>query len=113
VNAIVWTDINNGKSFIKYGGLLDYDNEPKQSFDALKNLINNWTTRIIQGMTNEAGIFRFKGFGGKYNITVTKNHVSKNFTVHLNEQTTTKYTLQLDIELEPDLQLIELTFHQR
>jgi hypothetical protein len=52
------------------GGLLHKDLSPKPVYESLKKLIRQeWHTKA-QGQTDAAGKFAFRGFRGRYEVTV-------------------------------------------
>ena len=76
-------------------GLLDEHHTPRESFYMLKRLITeDWTTRL-QMKTDSNGQLEFRGFAGDYNITVSTKDFTVNFTIHLDEQTSNTYTINL------------------
>ena len=63
------------------GGLVDENLKPKASYRALDQLINQeWKTRAL-AETRADGVAHFRGFFGKYEVTVTKGDVKKTFTI--------------------------------
>ena len=76
-------------------GLLNVSYFPRQSFYALKKLITeDWTTRLHM-RTDANGQVEFRGFAGDYNITVSTKNFTANFTIHVNEQSSNTYTINL------------------
>ncbi|MHA1149560.1 MAG: endo-1,4-beta-xylanase [Promethearchaeota archaeon] len=72
VEAIIWWDLYDGRSWVQNGGLLDEDWNPKKSYKVLDELINKeWHTSGSK-KTNNEGLLEFKGFFGTYNITIPK-----------------------------------------
>jgi len=94
VEAITWWCINDSNSFINTGGLLDEDNNPKQAYFALRDLIAGWTT-AGKGETNAAGQVTIRGYGGEYDLTVTHDDQSWRGTVHIWEQQTNEFNIQI------------------
>ena len=94
VEAITWWCINDNNSFIKSGGLLDENNNPKQAYFALRDLIAGWTT-TGKGVTDAAGRISILGYGGEYNLTVTHDDQVWRGTVHIREQKSNEYIVQI------------------
>lgn len=95
VQEIAWSyGVSDRETFIKNGGLLDIDLNPKLSYYALKNLINSWTTSGT-GETDERGEIQFRGFAGDYEVIV-KDHTGQTFktSVHITEQQTNEATVE-------------------
>jgi len=68
---------------------------PRQSYYTLKRLITEqWMTRLHL-RTDDNGQLRFRGFAGDYNITVSAKDFTRNFTIHVDEQTSNTYTINL------------------
>jgi len=75
-------------------GLLDVHYAPRQSYDALKNLITEkWTTRLYM-KTDSNGEARFRGFAGNYTTTIRTEYGLVNSTIHVSEQTSQSYTIK-------------------
>lgn len=73
VESISWFDLADyTRVFIPWGGLLNEDMMPKQSYYRLKNLLKSWTTHT-EGITNSQGEYFFRGFKGSYKITIEKD----------------------------------------
>jgi len=76
-------------------GLLDVYYSPRESFHALKRLITeNWTTRLHM-RTDANGLLEFRGFAGDYNITVSTEDFTGNFSIHVYEGAGKTYTINL------------------
>jgi len=76
-------------------GLIDSNSAPRRSFYALKGLITGkWTTHL-EMKTDINGETRFRGFAGNYNITVSANDLATNHTIHVTEQTSQSFTINL------------------
>ena len=94
VEAITWWCINDSNSFIKTGGLLDEENNPKQAYFAMRDLITGWTT-TGNGVTDSAGQTSISGYGGEYDLTVTHGDQTWQGTVHIWEQQASEFTIQI------------------
>ena len=69
VKAVVWRDALDSGAFVEHGGLFRKPGSAKPAFWALEDLIGKWTTRGEQA-TQEDGLIRFRGFGGRYVLDV-------------------------------------------
>jgi len=77
-------------------GLLDVNYVPRESFFKLKTLITeNWTTRLHM-KTDANGQLEFRGFAGDYDITVSAQDLTKNFTIHVFEGESKAYQIKFD-----------------
>ena len=71
VKGITWWDLCDQGSWLAGGGLLRKDLSPKPAYDSLRKLIHEeWRTQA-QGPTDAAGQFAFRGFAGRYEVSVT------------------------------------------
>lgn len=72
VRAITWWDFSDAGAWQGVAaGLVRKDMSPKPVYLVLDRLINReWTTKLT-GRTKSDGTFSFRGFGGKYRVTVT------------------------------------------
>lgn len=94
IEAITWWCINDSNSFINTGGLLDEDNNPKLAYFALRDLIAGWTT-TGKRETDAAGQISIPGYGGEYDLIVTHGDQAWHGTVHIWEQQTTEFNVQI------------------
>jgi len=94
VEAITWWCINDSNSFINTGGLLDEDNNPKQAYFTMRDLIDDWTT-TGKSVTDPAGQISILGYGGEYDLTVTHGDQSWSGTVHIWEQQSNEFNIQI------------------
>jgi len=77
-------------------GLLSASYVPRESFYAMKRLITeNWTTRLNM-KTDVNGQIEFRGFAGDYDITVSAQDLTKNFTIHVFEGESKAYQIKFD-----------------
>ena len=81
------------------GGLLTADLQPKPAYEALKKLIHQtWHTQV-QGQTDQAGRFAFRGFYGQYAVKVNGQPVQGAFRlarpVAASQPTTAPWRIQL------------------
>ena len=100
-----FTDDETQKYGCLGGGLLYADLKPKQSYFALKNLINSWKTDVT-GKTDGKGEFEFRGFAGDYEMSLeTTEGQSFETLIHIYEQQTNEIIIEfpLDIQKEPKL----------
>ena len=77
------------------GGWLDKDYGPKPIYDRLKGLIKGqWMTRNLSLKTDDAGSVRFKGFYGKYRVSIRMaGGVEQSFEVHLSQGEVGRFSL--------------------
>ena len=85
VEAVTWWNINDINSFIFTGGLLDAENNPKPAYFALRDLISKWTSSG-ELYTDGEGQLIIRGFGGEYELAITRNGKTRYETVHIWEQ---------------------------
>ena len=76
VSAISWWDLCDKKAWREGGGMLRSDLSPKPVYNKIKNLIKNEWKTSLQGLTDASGSFNFKGYYGKYKISINNG---KNF----------------------------------
>jgi endo-1,4-beta-xylanase len=70
VKSIGWWDLTDYSAWQIGGGLLRGDLSPKPVYNTLKELIHKtWRTEVT-GKTDKNGIFKFRGFHGKYEILI-------------------------------------------
>lgn len=85
VAAITWWDLCDARSWLRGGGLLRRDLSPKPAYTALQLLIHkDWKT-TAEGKTDERGMFRFRGFHGRYAVAVEHNGAARSTQFHLRQ----------------------------
>ena len=87
VRAITWWDFSDAGAWQGVAaGLVRKDMSPKPVYLVLDKLINReWTTKL-KGRTKSDGTFSFRGFGGKYRVTVAlPDGQTKSDEFHLSE----------------------------
>ncbi|MDF2924656.1 MAG: glycoside hydrolase family 10 [Paenibacillaceae bacterium] len=93
VKSIVWWNLVDGYAFSRPnwdenyygGGLFRKDLSPKPAYEAIKHLITKeWQTNE-QLVTNEKGSAAFSGFYGTYNVTVSKNGMTKSLETNFRD----------------------------
>jgi hypothetical protein len=68
VEGLFWNGFADGERGARGGGLLRRDLAPKYAHKALQKLIGfDWHTRAA-GRTDAGGVFRFRGFYGRYRV---------------------------------------------
>ena len=73
LRGITWWDFSDKQSWLPGGGMLRADMSPKPVYEELKKLIHQeWTTRTA-GASNAVGQFAFRGFRGRYQVSVDVN----------------------------------------
>lgn len=95
--SIHWWGLSDRFIWLKGGGLLDKDFNPKPVYNRLMKLIkSDWMTRNLKAVTNKKGQATFRGFFGEYQITVKKADGSvKTFAAHLKEKESNNWTFTL------------------
>ncbi len=88
--GITWWNLSDGTAVAGEnkigGGLLNEKLEPKLSYGALDQLINQeWKTQTV-GKTSDTGIFSFRGFYGSYKITVTSEDITKEYEINVSKE---------------------------
>ncbi len=97
VASINWWGLSDKNIWLKNGGLLDKDYNPKPVYNTLLKLIKqDWMTKNVALKTDKNGSATFKGFFGKYDIMVTKTDGSKQIlTIHLGKKEANIWTFTL------------------
>ena len=70
VGAIIYWDLYDGASWVKHGGLINVNWEPKPAYQRLSRLLNEEWRSQGSGRTDENGEFAFTGFYGTYEISI-------------------------------------------
>jgi len=93
--SIHWWGLSDRMIWLKGGGLLDRDFNPKPVYTRLEKLIrHDWMTKNRQLKSDKNGQVAFRGFFGKYRIQVTKpDGTTQEFEMHLAENQDNKQTL--------------------
>ncbi len=83
--GITWWNLGDGTA-VKgeneaKGGLVDGDLKPKAAYRALDDLINREWKTAAETRTDADGRARFRGFFGRYRLTVTHAAVSRSFEI--------------------------------
>jgi len=97
VESIGWWDFTDYSAWQTNGGLLRADLSPKPVYDALKNLIHNeWRTKT-QGKTDKKGLFTFRGFHGKYDVSIklSKGNIIKK-EIHIQKDSDNKFRIVVE-----------------
>ena len=105
VQEIGWSyGVSDEDAFIKDGGLLDSNLQPKASYFELKDLLTNqWITKG-SGKTGSDGLVAIRGFAGDYIATVTsENGTSTTVSLHISERqnSETIVTLSAPTQIPP------------
>jgi endo-1,4-beta-xylanase len=95
--SITWWAFTDRRVWLEGGGLLDRDYNPKPVYNRLRRLIREeWMTRDLHLVTDADGKITFRGFYGKYEITVTlPDGSSKVLDIHLKEKGTNYWRFSL------------------
>ena len=97
--GITWWNLGDSTAFgvenSAMGGLLDSEMNPKPAYQALDQLINHeWKTNMkISSDSN--GNVSFRGFYGKYKITISQNGKSIEREINLTKTGNNKFVIQL------------------
>lgn len=86
--SIHWWGLSDRNIWLKGGGLLDKDFNPKLVYTRLHKLIKeDWMTKNLVLTTGKDGQVNFRGFFGKYKIKITKaDDSTKVYDAHLAEK---------------------------
>jgi endo-1,4-beta-xylanase len=97
VNSIGWWDTTDYSSWQTGGGVLRADLTPKPVYDALKNLIHvEWRTKT-QGKTDKKGSYSFRGFHGKYDVSIVFSDGKKvKKDIHVKKDGDNKFRIVID-----------------
>ena len=97
VVSIHWWGLSDRMIWLKGGGLLDKDFNPKPVYNRLLKLIKeDWMTKNIKLNTDNAGTVNFRGFYGNYSIKVTtKDGKVREFVKHVGEKTENNFKISL------------------
>ena len=97
IASINWWGLSDKNIWLKGGGLLDEEYNPKPVYHSLMKLIkSDWMTKNIKVVTDKKGEAAFRGFFGKYEIVVKKADGSiKSFNVHLREKESNNWTFKI------------------
>ncbi len=90
VASITWWGMSDRNIWLEGGGLLDEEYNPKPVYNTLMRLIKeDWMTRDLALETDHDGQVTFRGFFGKYQVTVTgQDGSSQVLKFHLKEKVT-------------------------
>jgi hypothetical protein len=84
--GITWWNLGDGAAYQgendAKGGLMDSNFQPKAAYRVLDQLINHEWTTSTQAQTDVQGVAHFRGFYGKYQVTVIQNGKSSQFEVN-------------------------------
>ena len=97
--GITWWNLGDSTAFGNenkaMGGLLDNEMNPKLAYQALNQLINHeWKTNL-KISSGSHGNVSFRGFYGKYKITVSHNGKSIEQEINLTKTGNNKFVIQL------------------
>ncbi|GAB3180640.1 endo-1,4-beta-xylanase [Telluribacter humicola] len=95
--SIHWWGFSDRMIWLKGGGLVDKDFNPKPVYTRLKKLIKeDWMTRDVKLSTDNSGQAGFRGFGGRYQVVVTQPDGSQSTReFHLKENQTNQWRFSL------------------
>jgi len=97
MKSIHWWGLSDKMIWLKGGGLLDRDLNPKPVYNRLLKLIKqDWMTKNVSATTNKKGEIYLRGFYGNYLLTIIRADGSRfTHSFHLAE----KHSNQFDIKL--------------
>ena len=97
VASINWWGLSDRNIWLKGGGLLDEDYNPKPVYNTLLKLIKtDWMTSNMTILSNKQGKAAFRGFYGKYQLVVKKPDGSQQaLDAHLREKEANQWTFTL------------------
>lgn len=88
VASVTWWGLSDRSIWLEGGGLIDEEYNPKPVYNRLMKLIKEeWMTKNLELKTGNSGEVSFRGFYGKYRVTLTKPGGEKQvFDFHLTEK---------------------------
>ncbi len=97
VQAIVWWNLADGAAYRDEGqyrgGLIDENLAPKPAYEALDQLINReWKTQVS---TKAGKTFSFRGFYGRYRVSVRGASGTKVHEIHLCKDEPNEFTIKV------------------
>jgi len=99
MKGITWWNLGDGTAIANenrfQGGLLDENLEAKPSYRALDHLINReWKTNVSCKTTAE-GRVAFRGFHGRYRVTVKTPGITRRREIHVQDDTPNRFKLAI------------------
>lgn len=96
VESINWWGLSDRNIWLKGGGLLDAEYNPKPVYTALLKLIkDDWMTKNLSLTTGKDGTVAFRGFHGTYRVVVTQPDGSQQTReIHLRKQDPNQWTFR-------------------
>jgi GH35 family endo-1,4-beta-xylanase len=97
VASVNWWGFSDRNIWLPGGGLVDEEYRPKKVYDMLDKLINEtWKTRMTE-VTDSDGKISFRGFYGKYSITVTtEDGKIISYPIHLRNDEENQWAFRAD-----------------
>ncbi|GAB2579321.1 endo-1,4-beta-xylanase [Spirosoma areae] len=97
VASINWWGLSDKNIWLKGGGMLDEEYNPKPVYNTLMKLIKeDWMTKNVSLTTNKQGNVAFRGFYGRYQVVVAKPDGSQQtLDLHLREKEANQWTFAL------------------
>ncbi|MBC7828316.1 MAG: endo-1,4-beta-xylanase [Chitinophagaceae bacterium] len=95
--SIHWWGLSDRFIWLKGGGLLDRNLNPKPVYTRLKKLIKEeWMTKNVRLSSTNNGELSFRGFFGSYQVVVTKTDGSvSTFSIHLKDKNANTWNFKL------------------
>jgi endo-1,4-beta-xylanase len=93
--SIHWWGLSDRFIWLKNGGLIDREFNPKPVYDRLKKLIREeWMTKNLELVTDKNGQINFKGFYGTYQLILTDSKGKRSTQeIHLKEKGSNHFEL--------------------
>jgi endo-1,4-beta-xylanase len=97
VVSITWWGLSDKSVWLKGGGVLDSDYNPKPVYNVLLKLIkHDWMTRNLKLQADPQGRASFRGFYGQYDVVVTMPDGTKHKArKHLQEKGSNQWSIPL------------------
>lgn len=89
-------DMTKGENRFR-GGLCRFDLTPKPAFNMLKELFHETWHTEESGITNDNGVFEWRGFMGKYDCEVTVNGKTVTAPLHLTKKSDNEFWVRVDV----------------
>jgi len=94
IKEITYWGITDDEPWVISGGLMTSELAAKPALKRIEQLIGKWTTHS-EAITNTSGHATLHGFGGRYEVMVSKGDINKKFILHIQEQSSHSVSLSL------------------
>ncbi|MBD3184094.1 hypothetical protein GF312_17550 [Candidatus Poribacteria bacterium] len=95
VKSIGWWDLSDYSAWVVKGGLIREDMTPKPAYETLKKLIHETWKTNLEGKTDQKGLFKFRGFHGKYKIQLELGKKIQESEIHIKINSDNNFSLLL------------------